>query len=525
VATGRVSAPASIGRAGQRPRFARPSILWALGGIVAAGAALRFATLGVQSYHHDEIITVARVLPGSFRHMFDQIRKSESNPPLYYVVAWTWSKLFGTGEAGLRSLSALLGAATIPVAFLAGREALSDRAGLIAAAIVAVNPMLIWYSQEARSYAMLIFFGALSLLFFLRSLHGARGRDLACWGLASAAAFCSHYFAGFAVAIEAVWLLVALPARRRAVLIAVGGTALVGVALLPLLLSQLSAIKTGWIAHIPLSRRTFHAAVSFLIGETGGVIAERPRTGYALVPALLVGVALLLLAVRGSRRERRAALAPLVVGLGVVLAPLLLALAGKDYLDGRNLLPALAPLAVVAAIGLAAKRAGRIGPACATALCAYWLAFAIYIPFTPSLQRPDFRDAAARLGAPHGPRAIVTWKLGATTMRYYLHHRSERLSGGVRVREIDVIGKPKAKGLSASVPPAFHEVERIGVGRLVITRYRSQRLQLVPYYVLSRLHTGFGTNGAVADGLPRPRPSAQAPGPRLPAASRGRGPA
>ena len=128
----------------------------------------------------------------------------------------------------MRSLSALFGAAAIPLAFLAAREALSSRAGLICAGIVAVNPMLIWYSQEARSYSMLVFFAAASLLFFLRARRSGSGADLALWTLASAGALCSHYFAVFAVAIEAAWLLVALRSRRRAVLPAVAGVALVG---------------------------------------------------------------------------------------------------------------------------------------------------------------------------------------------------------------------------------------------------------------------------------------------------------
>ncbi len=181
-------------------RFAstRSAALWALAGLTGLGLAVRFASLGVQSYHHDEVITVARVIPGSFVHMLEEVKRSESNPPLYYVVAWAWAKAFGTGEVGIRSLSALLGTATIPVAFLAAREALNTRAGLICAAIVAVNPMLIWYSQEARSYSMLVFFAALSLLFFLRARRSGSGSDLALWALASAGALCSHYFAVFA---------------------------------------------------------------------------------------------------------------------------------------------------------------------------------------------------------------------------------------------------------------------------------------------------------------------------------------
>jgi mannosyltransferase len=474
-----------------------------LGAIVVLGAALRFSTLGVQSYHHDEIITVARVLPGSFLHMLRRVKESESNPPLYYVAAWVWSKLFGTGEVGLRSLSALLGTATIPVAFLAGREALGERTGLVAAALAAVNPMLIWYSQEARSYAMLVFFAALSLYFFLRVLRSGGNRGLLAWALASAAALCSHYFAGFAVGIEAVWLLATLPERRRAVALAIALPALVGAALVPLLLSQINGTHLGWIAGMPLSGRLLEAGASFLAGETGNVIGQPPRQGYAIVPALLVALAVLLALRRGSEEERRRALPPLVVGSGVVVIATLAALAGKDYLIERNLLPALVPLIVVVALALTVHGAGWRGPALAALLCAYWVAFAVHVALTPDLQRPDFRGVAQALGPPRGPREIVGWELGATAIRFYLPDRSERVFGRIRVDEIDVAAKHGGRRLASAMPPGFHRVRRARAGDMTVTRFRAASPRIVPYYLLQRLPTGYGGNGVVADGLPR----------------------
>ena len=129
---------------------------------------LRFATLGVQSYHHDEIVTASRILRDGFWHAMDAVGFSESAPPLYYAIAWLWTQLTGTGEFGLRSVSALAGVATVPVAYLLGAELSSRRAGIVAAALVAVNPMLLWYSQEARAYALFVLLTALSLLYFVR---------------------------------------------------------------------------------------------------------------------------------------------------------------------------------------------------------------------------------------------------------------------------------------------------------------------------------------------------------------------
>ncbi len=483
----------------------RAAVLWGLAAITALGAALRFLSLDIQSYHHDEAITALRVLPGSFSDMLHAVKVSESNPPLYYVLSWGWAKEFGTGEVGLRSLTALFGAATVPVGYLVGRQLASRRVGLLLAALLAVNPMLIWYSQEARSYALLVFFGALSLLFFARALNTARGRDLAFWALASALALCSHYFAVFPVAIEALWLLLALWWRWRAVLPALGGVFAAGLALLPLANSQNNPTHIGWIENSPLPERLWETAVSFLVGETGHVIAEAPRERYALVPIVLVALSLGLVALRGSGRERRGAALGLAMGLGVVALTALAALVGKDYVVERNLLPALVPLLATVAIGFAVARARRLGLLLAVALCAYWLAFDVHVTQTPNLQRPDFRTVTEALGPPHGARrAIVTWKLAADPVRFYLRDESIRMYGGeAGIDEIAVLRKPLATGLPVNLPPSFHQVGRVRADRLTLITYASKRPVRIQFDTLHSLPTGFGDDAVLLDGAGR----------------------
>ncbi len=484
----------------------RRAVPLALAGTVAVGVGVRFASLGVQSYHHDEVVTVMRVIHGGFLHMLREVKDSESNPPLYYLLAWGWAKAFGTGEVAMRSLSALFGAATVPLAFGAGREAGGNRVGLLGAALVALNPMLIWYSQEARSYALLVFFGTAALLFFLRALRTGAGSGLALWAVASAGALGSHYFAVFAVAIEAVWLAVALRRRWRVLLPAFALVGLAGLTLLPLLLAQLNPLHIGWIEHTPLASRLLQSGISFLAGETGHVIAEPPRERYALIPLALVGIGLGLLALRGSRREKHAAVVPLAVGAGIVGLAAVAALVGKDYVVERNLLPALVPLLVFAAICFSLRGARRVGLACAAALCAYWLAFAVYVDLTPNLQRPDLRALAERLGPPLRPRAIVGWKLAAEPIRFYLHDGSQRVySGEMRVREIDVVSKPATWSAPASLPPSFRPFDRLRLDRATLTRYASRIPVEIPYYKLRKFPTGFGANGVIVDGRPNPR--------------------
>ncbi|HEY2055476.1 MAG TPA: glycosyltransferase family 39 protein, partial [Solirubrobacterales bacterium] len=439
-----IAAPSDAPAALDAPHDEAPTRRWAIvaavAGLTAAGAAIRFASLGVQSFHHDEVITVMRVIPGTFSHMLHEVKTSESNPPLYYVLAWGWARAFGRDEWGIRSLSALFGTLTVALGYPIGRQLASRRIGLILAGLLAFNPMLIWYSQEARSYALLVFFCALSFLFFLRALDsGGRPRELALWALASALALFSHYFAFFAVGIEAVWLAVALRHRWKAVLPALAAVGAAGASLLPLLAAQANPNHIGWIEESALGKRFFQTGVSFLIGETGHLIAEPPRVHYAVLPVLGVGLAALALLALGTRRERRGAAIGLVVGLGILALAGAAALAGKDYVVERNLLPALIPLAAVAALGFGAADARRLGLGLAVALCAYWLGFAIYVTQTPNLQRPDFRALTASLGPARTRRAIVSWRLAADPVLWYLRDGAVRMYGGVeRVGEIDV---------------------------------------------------------------------------------------
>src|SRR5947209_16693495 len=155
-------------------------------GLVLLAAFLRFATLHVQSYDYDELQTV-RLLRMHFGSMLAGIARDESTPPLYYVLAWAWSKAFGTGEAGLRALSALFGTAMVPLVYVTAKRLASRRAALVAALLISVSPWLVWYSQEARTYALVALLGALSFWSFTEALAGRRGVIWA-WALSSALA-------------------------------------------------------------------------------------------------------------------------------------------------------------------------------------------------------------------------------------------------------------------------------------------------------------------------------------------------
>lgn len=485
----------------------RSRAFWIVVGLTLLGAVLRFATLGLQAYHHDEIVTASRILRVGFGHAMDAVGFSESAPPLYYALAWFWTQVTGTGEWGLRSLSALAGVATIPVAYFIGRELRGRRAGLLGAALVAVNPMLLWYSQEARAYALLGLFCALSLLYCVRALQGEERRDLTLWGVFSALALATHYFAVFPLAAE---VLLLLRRRGRAALSGLWILALAALALAPLAYHQMSYGHAEWIGKFSLGHRLGETAITFVVGETGDIIGRVEQPEPALIPLALVLAAFALLALRGSRDERRAGFVPLAVGATALGIPLFLAIAStsKDYVLARNLLPALVPLLVAVAVALTVGRARRLGTVAAAVLLAYSFAFCVWASVEPDLQRPDWEAVADRLGEPEGPRATVTWVIGEAPLRYYLSTGAIQLkpSEGYDwlVREVNFVSMGSAPPPPQRlIGPRFREVAYEDVGELFIRRYRATGPGLEPLRLRTLRHadTNFRNNGVLLDGV------------------------
>jgi hypothetical protein len=83
--------------------------------------------------------------------MLGALPTSESTPPLYYVLAWIWSRMLGTDETGLRSLSAAIGTLTVLATYAGAQALVSRRSALFAAALVVVSPFLVWYSARLPS--------------------------------------------------------------------------------------------------------------------------------------------------------------------------------------------------------------------------------------------------------------------------------------------------------------------------------------------------------------------------------------
>jgi 4-amino-4-deoxy-L-arabinose transferase-like glycosyltransferase len=421
---------------------------WLVGAITAVAALLRFATITSQSLWVDEATTVHEV-GLAFGQMLHELRLNETTPPLYFALAWVWTRVFGAGALGIRSLSAICGIALIPVIYLCGRELVSRATGIVACALAAVSPFMIWYSQEARSYMLFALLSAVSFLYAARAVRTNGHADVALWALSSALAILTHFFAAFLVAPEALWLLWKLRDRAvAAALAAVVAVAAVQLAVLPLAIGDTSH-PLDWLLKFGLSERVNATPVDFAVSVL--YLSGSSLASYGLPwTAGLAAVVALLLWRGGGPRERRGAAIAGVLALCVVLVPIVLAWLGHDYVYNRNFMPAWVPLAIVLGAACTVPRARVAGGLLAATLVALFVWANVEIAGDPSVQRPDWRGAAAALGRPVGPRVIIALDGNAAEQPLSIYLAGTRFSylglpagaPAQRITELDVVGDP-----------------------------------------------------------------------------------
>jgi mannosyltransferase len=183
--------------------------------VLGIGMLTRLHDLAEDSLWLDEAFSVF-VAQQPLGRMLEIITQHDTPPPLYYTLLHAWLAFWpGDVAYSVRLLSVLLGVASVLVTYLCGRELGGVRVGLIAALLIAVSPFRVWYSQEARMYALLALLCGLSAYFLLRALlHGGVGAWIG-FTLSTTLALYTQVSATFFVLGEGVAVLAFLLAQSR----------------------------------------------------------------------------------------------------------------------------------------------------------------------------------------------------------------------------------------------------------------------------------------------------------------------
>jgi mannosyltransferase len=365
--------------------------------LTVAGVALR-VLLARDSLVADELSTRWIVSTNGLWGVISMVHTdAEITPPLYFVASWLATRIDLTPEL-LRAPSLLAGAATIPLVYAVGVRTVGRRAALVATALAACSPFLIFYSTEARGYALMM---ALVLLSTLALLHALDGRRNAWWILYAACtcgAVYSHYTSVFPLAAQLAWVLWAHPEARRPVLLANAAAVALFLPWLSGLRGDMESETTDILSQLqpftPAYVRTAVAhwvlAYPYALGGTG--VRDLPGAPALLALALALALGLAGLAARTLRGRTTLDRGVLLVVLLAIAAPVgtaAFSAVGSNLFGTRNLAGSWPALALcIAAVTLAAGR--RLG------VVAAGLAVAAFAVGAAKLLDPDFGRADFR---------------------------------------------------------------------------------------------------------------------------------
>ncbi|MBN1219018.1 MAG: glycosyltransferase family 39 protein [Anaerolineae bacterium] len=264
---------------------------WWLLVIIFIAFALRLTCLGEQSLWYDEGITW--LLAQMSLPELIQWTAADIQPPLYYLLSWGTGRIFGNSEWVLRFPSACFNLLTIPLLYLLARRLfpstsrpktvlfLHSSAPFLITILFALSPLMVYYSQEARMYTLLVLEATLAsyiLLTILKNSSSASSLLSTHYSLAyafiAAAALYTHYFAAFLLIAHGLYVMLILWQRHwpKALLsqslAMLGLAALLFVPWLPVLLARLGDDPSYWPGALKLNEALRKVLISFSASET-----------------------------------------------------------------------------------------------------------------------------------------------------------------------------------------------------------------------------------------------------------------
>jgi O-antigen/teichoic acid export membrane protein len=339
-------------------------------------AALGLRLLVTRGLWLDEATTWYQSALPSLGAMLADIRATDVHPPLHHVIVWFAVRVFGDGELGLRLPSIAAGVVLVPALYGTARELWDRRTGLIAASLGAAAPILVWYSQEARMYSLLLLFGVLAAWAQARALRTGSALAWGAYAVSAAAVIYTQYFGVFLVVALQLAVLPGILRRRRElggsnapVIGYAASTALIAALLLPLVpfaLDQFGANEAagrGFQAPAQAGgdvagdgdEISAYAAITNLVWALWGYHAGGTMASIGALWPLGLLLVLLLLGRGGSPPSR-------VVAAAAIVPPALLTLVATQkalLFELRYALPAVPFLVLLAARAIASWPRGR----------------------------------------------------------------------------------------------------------------------------------------------------------------------
>jgi hypothetical protein len=368
------------------------------------------------TYLGDELSTLYIVKNHGLGDVLSSVSSdAEISPPLFFVLGWACSKL-GSAPELLRLPSLIAGIAAIPLTYMVGRRAIGRVAGIIAAAAMAFNPFMVFYSTDGRAYALAIALLLASTLAMLIAIETSRTRWWIAYGAFTVLCMYAHYTTAFVLGAQLLWLLWAHPEVRKPALLANVGAAAAFAPWLPSMLDDFHSPTIDILSN--LQGDGFAVKRQAVEAWAFGYPFNAPREVPGVAPIAISSAALVAASLAGVWRWRRRAaegVRPpvsrglvLVVVLGIatpVAELIILGLGGSDLFGARNLITASPGFALT--IGAVAASGGMVwGTACVLAVLGTF-GISVTRSFEDSVSTIQLKEAAAFIDERAGPDDVV----------------------------------------------------------------------------------------------------------------------
>ena len=182
--------------------------------ILVLAAVVRLWGLGEQSIWQDEaysIVLARESVPTIIERQID-----DSSPPLYYVLLHIWIRAFGDSEFGARLFSALCGIGLVVATLLIASRLFRTAVGLWAGAMLAVAPLAVYYSQEARMYSLTPLLAIVSVYLCHVVTERPSPKRIAWFIVITAAMLYTQNYGVFVLLAEGLYVLARRKQRRDA---------------------------------------------------------------------------------------------------------------------------------------------------------------------------------------------------------------------------------------------------------------------------------------------------------------------
>jgi uncharacterized membrane protein len=180
--------------------------------IICIGAALRLYRLDAQSLWQDEGLQYYVASADSISAVIERTRGRTWHPPLSFVVNHLFLRA-GSSDVLLRLPSVLFGIGSLPVFYLLLKRLASEQTAMFSVLLLAISPFHVWYSQEGRMYAQLVFLSLLGALIFLRAVEAAQWHWWFLYAVVVVVGMYTHVLMAFGVIANIIWLVLYHPRR------------------------------------------------------------------------------------------------------------------------------------------------------------------------------------------------------------------------------------------------------------------------------------------------------------------------